>query len=91
MPVFEFYQVSDIVPTRIITACTVNCREDCRLSAKITGKTLLGTSRHYTKSGDLVVKDDNRISADVTCSTCWRSWEVRGGAENTVATEIQEK
>jgi hypothetical protein len=73
----KFYQVSDKVPSYIITSVTNSCdREDCCISARMGESTTAGTSEHYDFYGVLRVSNPNRFTANLCCKSCWKSWTV---------------
>jgi len=72
-----FWQMSDVVGTDIIKACTMYCsNSDCRLSAKTQMTTMAGVSYNYDRDGQLKVDDRNRQTVRVNCITCQKEWEV---------------
>lgn len=78
----NFYQVSDKVPSKVITGVTSKCeREDCCVSVRKSGGTMMGTSDYYDKNGILCVYNPNRFVAELCCCQCWGDWTVNQDGE----------
>lgn len=72
-----FYQVSDKVPSKVVTTATKTCdRDDCCLSARVGETTLMATVNYYNKDGLMQIEDNNRFTADLCCRKCWLWWVV---------------
>jgi hypothetical protein len=72
-----FYQVSTVVADSTIKAVVDTCdRDDCRLSCRGRGTTLMGMSQWYDRSGRLHVWNENHRETYVCCGKCWRRWKV---------------
>lgn len=83
-----FYQTSDKVTTSTVKACTDSCnRDDCELSCRYKGGTLMGTSDYYDKSGTLHHRDFNTRQTYVCCRKCWKHWMVHQNGDDILQVE----
>lgn len=77
-----YWQVSDKTPKEIIQAFTEGCeRDDCHVSAKYAGGTLLATSSWYDKEGQLQIRDDNTMECYLCCGKCWKMKKAKSWVE----------
>lgn len=62
----------------MLTNPNPNCDGECRFQSHGSTSTLVAYIPIYDKNGVNVNPDRNTTSESVTCSTCKRSWTVRG-------------
>lgn len=86
-----FWQVSDIVASSTILACTKECpRDDCRLSCKLQFTTLAAFSINYSKDGSINKDDDNKRQTYVNCIKCGKEWLVDQKGDEILKVDLLE-